>query len=533
MGVVALTLAGGVLPASVANVADASLAVADAIRQQALRPNHDGAGRPLPLAAHWNMGIEANGFTPAYQMQMIARGHHLLPWFHTPDAEMRLDGAWLRYYEPIKRVAELQLPLALVGTQWEHPLTDDPAYFDRAPRDNPNVVGTDGRVQRQVSPFGPVTAWREVGRRWTSSPTMKKLQEWYPDPPRVLFVSNNEHARLPWSDAATDGRYRERYGRGRDDDFTRRVVGDGWIERYRALQDGMRQGLTSAAWRANAVFIGYDAFGPPHFGRMPRWRVHSLYVPGRIAPWPLAWDGGSPSFYVFNWNASTDYTVHSPQIEAMNWPFMQAEAERVNPEFWLELSTWDGHEPAQPNDKRKTYAERGQTFTPDRYGGMVQFGLWLLRPRSVREFRGWTDTLANAEPYFIPIVRAVDRVHASPTLRAFWQRGRLVANRAHRHPYQRDIPPEYREADRWFLLDTNLDPRRPWSLHTELPVLSLALVLGQPPRRRWLLCAHAPLGDRRDVAITVPEHRPVRVDVSVAGSFYLVDEAAQSVEAVR
>jgi hypothetical protein len=39
----------------------------------------------------------------------------------------------------------------------------------------------------------------------------------------------------------------------------------------------------------------------------------------------------------------------------MNWTFMLDEAFRTNPNFWFELSTWDGYEPTLPNDKRKFY----------------------------------------------------------------------------------------------------------------------------------------------------------------------------------
>ena len=55
--------------------------LADAIRQEATRPNRGEAGRPLPLAAHWNVtGMYNEGFTPAYQQQLLKKGHHLLPW---------------------------------------------------------------------------------------------------------------------------------------------------------------------------------------------------------------------------------------------------------------------------------------------------------------------------------------------------------------------------------------------------------------------------------------------------------------------
>ncbi len=486
--------------------------------------------RPLPYAAHWNLGEEKDGFSPGYQMKLIDQGHHLLPWFLMPNVYAHPeDPRWLGYYEAaIKRAAQLKLPISLVSTQWEIPLSTTDEYLNLPADQNPNVVTGDGRVRREVSPFGPVKLWQEVGMKWGSSRMMKKLQEWYPNPPMILLVSNNEQQKLPWTKAEDDFRFARLYGRGRNDEFKRKVVGDGWIERYRALQKGIREGLSSKAWKDKAIFIGYDAFGPAHFARWPGWLEYSLYTSGRIDPWPLAWDGGSPSFYVFNWSAITDYTVYSPQIEAMNWVFMQNEALKLNPRFWFEISTWDGHEPGE-SDKRQAYARAGQGFSPERYGGMVQFGMWLLRPRVVREFRGYRDTLAQMEPYFRPIVAAVDRVHGNPTLSEFWRRGELVANRAQQHPYQAIVPREFQGYDRWFLLDTSLDPQRPWELGTPLPVFSLALVKGSAPNRQWLLYAHAPAGARQNVRIVIPGYRAVTVNVAVSGSFYLVDERNQRI----
>lgn len=505
--------------------------VIESIRAEALLRSGE---RPLPLAGHWNLGEAENGFDPAWQMRMIDEGHHLLPWFLLPNVHAHPDDPrWLGYYEAaIRRAARLKLPITFIGTQWEAMLTTEDEYFNLPQERNPNVVLADGRVKREISPFGPVDLWQKAGNTWGSTRMLKLIQQWYPDPPRVIFISNNEHARLSWIQADEDRRYVRMYGRNRDAEFKRKVVGDGWIERYRALQKGFRDGLANRAWRDNSIFIAYDAFGPAHFARWPGWLEHSQYSRGRSSPWPLAWDGGSPSFYVFNWSAITDHTVFSPQIEAMNWVFMQKEALRLNPGFWFEMSAWDGHEPGD-SDKRAAYARSGQRFTPARYGGMVQFGMWLLRPRSVREFRGYRDTRAQAEPYFMPIVEAVDRVHNQPDLREFWRSGALVPNRAHAHPYQTIVPPEYQNEDRWFLLDTTADPGRPWELGTVLQVYSLALVRGSRPARQWLIYAHAPIADRRGVGIVVPDYGTVRIDVPVAGSFYTVDEKTKRVQIVR
>jgi hypothetical protein len=202
-------------------------------------------------------------------MHWIEQGHFLLPWFEQPPRDPRLaDGAmkaFVRAYEgPIKIARGLKLPITLVGPQWEECLSRDP-YLGLPPDQNPNVVTKEGKVLPELSPFGPVQSWRELGRTWTDDPQMRLLQQWYPDPPLVIFLSNNEAPKLRWAEVEKDRRYLETYGEGRDDHFRAKAVGDGWIARYRAFQAAMREGLTSRHWRQKAIFVGYDAFGPPHF----------------------------------------------------------------------------------------------------------------------------------------------------------------------------------------------------------------------------------------------------------------------------
>jgi len=164
---------------------------------------------------------------------------------------------------------------------------------------------------------------------------------------------------------------------------------------------------------------------------------------------------------------------------------------------------------------------------------MIQYGMWLLRPRSLREFRGHvTQRTERTEGFFLAMVECVDRVYRNDTLRSFWRTGRLVPNRAHGHPYQQGIPQEYARHDRWFLLDSDADPPRPWTLQTRLPVFSLALAQGEGPRRRWLLYTHSPLEDRKGVRVTLPDFGPVTVDAPVAGAFYVVDEQDRSARAL-
>src|SRR5260370_23977651 len=134
---------------------------------------------------------------------------------------------------------------------------------------------------------------------------------------------------------------------------------------------------------------------------------------------------------------------------------------------------------------------------------MIQYGMWLTRPRVVREFRGHTESVEYAGPYFKPILDAVDRVWSEPILQKFWRKGTLVANPKGKHPYQADLPAEYKNVDRWFLLDTNLTPKelmptlapggrgqgegvefdnaKPPARQLEIPVFALAYVLGEKP----------------------------------------------------
>ena len=494
--------------------------VIEDIRAAALARDDDPASRPLPLAASWNMGNVSTGFGPSYQIEQIDRGQYLLPWFglsvpQPPAGEgfnypQSTDAP--HYYEAaIRYLAEHHLPLSFVCTQWEVLLPQVAAAYAR---DGPSAKPA------PLSPFDPVTPWAGVGRRWALQPTLRKLEQLYPDPPLVLFISNNEQPKQ------TPGELQASWRADANPSLLarRRAIGDAWIERYRALQRGFRDGLEAPQWRAHAVFVGYDAFVTPAMGRWGGWPEYSLYVPGRTEPWLYAWDGASVSYYLHDWAPDGDFIVWSPQIEAMNYLPVLAEVRRAQPQFWFEISTWDGQLPGQPTDKRRFYAERHQQFTPLRYGGLVQFGMWLLRPRIVREFRNPEDDRIRFGAFFNAILGAVARVHEDATLRSFWRSGRLLENPVDGHPYQQALPPELAARARWFLLDSSANPPRPWSLTTTLPVYALALVRGERPHREWLLYAFAPLDVERDSELTIPGGPRVRVTATTAGSFALVRE---------
>ena len=479
-------------------------------------------------------------------------------------------GAIAYYTRLLKYFKALDLPLSIRGTQWDAMLVK--GEYREGPEDRwAGVIAPDGKRVPRLSPFGAIEPWKDPAKVYVDTPAMRRAQQLYPDPPLVLWVSNNEPPDLRWSKhgplESLSRRYVDRYGTDRDDEFRRKVVAQGWMERYKVMFRAMRDALVSSTWKKNVRFIGYGAFGPSHLGRWEDWKVYSLITDEWTAPSWHYWQGGSPSYYTHNWCDNRDHWVFSTQVESMNWVFMLDEALQVNPDFWFEISTWDGNEISRwmegvgatsvdelvefssrglskqqqksvneslvKKSKTLQYLVAGQTYPPERAAGWVQFGMWLMRPRVVREFRGHATPLAPVEPYWMETVLAVDRVWSNKTLESFWRHGRLVANRAQRHPYQTDVPAKYNNVDRWFLLDTNLDPSRPWQPTTELPVFSLALIQGETDSRRWLVYAHSPRADREDVEIAIPEYRKITVDVPRSGAFYTIDERSGTIERIE
>ncbi len=243
--------------------------------------------------------------------------------------------------------------------------------------------------------------------------------------------------------------------------------------------------------------------------------------------WPLPvvshWANGfkRPTF-------SSDYQIgllESGHHIVPTLPFPRPGAERYPEEgkTWVKkLARW----------KAPIALRAGQSWSPERYAGFVQYGLWLLRPRVIREFRGSTVPRAEFSQDFEALVAAVDRVWEDPILKRFWRRSTLVPNRARRHPYQSRIPDQWNGVDRWFMLSTSLDPKGSWKLDTEIPVFSLARATGEGTRRQWLLYAHAPAEPRKDVRLEIPGFGWITVDVTPGGSFYLVKAVDRSVTPV-
>jgi len=495
----------------------------EAIRREVTAPSDDVAGYPLPVVSGWSGARSALSFSPDFQIDQVRHGQYLLPWFDLwevpklnagDDYPSPKDPA---YYEPgVAYVAAHRLPLCIPSVEWQ-------LLMDRV---SPEYAQHGGSVDHKIplSPFDATPPWYALGREWARHPTVRRLQKLYPDPPLVLLVQDDEYPRVSpddlhiRNDAHADAALTAR----------RRAMGDAWVQKYRALLQGFRDGLESPAWREHTIIVGFEQFLDSAMGRWHDWDTNSLYVPGRSEPWPYAWDGASVSYALHDYAPDTDFTVWGPQIEAMNRVGELAAVRRAKPNYWFEITTWDGSDIKAPGDKRdakvRFLSAQGRPFTPSRYGGMVQFGMWLLRPRVVREFRGEDDDRVRFGPYFNALLAAVARVHENPVLREFWRKGRLLPNPQAQHPYESNLPPELAARQRWFLLDSPLNPPRPWELTTALRIFSLALERGQKPQREWLVYAESPLDDFPDAEVTIPGGPRVHVHSTPGGAFSRVSE---------
>jgi Concanavalin A-like lectin/glucanases superfamily len=506
----------------------------DDIRTSTLAPNNGTNGRALPLAGGWqsgwykyNWGDNRGGtlLEPSYMIDLIKKQHHLL----VNIQHMGPNSATTYYSDYMEDALDyLELknqPIVVLGTQYEQDLYLEDPYKSLPSSTSPRVYTTGQELLNKLSPFPTeLSKWYDVGEDWIDgSVGMDSLQSIYPNPPKVIFLSNNESQKLRWTDTETSQRYIDLHSTGQTDNFKRQKVAEGFADCYTEMLDGMLSGLNTN-WQSNSIFAGYQNSGAWEcFGRWSGWTAYSMHYNSEIAWQHNVWDGGSMSYYLHNnTGGNTDFKVWSIQVAAQNRVFMLEDQLSDNPDFWHELSVWYG------SDSHRDWLINtlGQTYNGDRYKGLIQFGMWLLTPRVVRHFgNGWTVSReTEGFEYFDAVMDAVDRVHTDPLLKKFWQHGTLVENTSRTHPYQSAIPTEFSSRSRWFILNTDLDPATPWSLNTEIPVFVLARVMGTTPNREWLVYAHSPLQARTGVEITLPGYGTVTTDVSREGTFVHIKE---------
>lgn len=469
---------------------------------------------PLPIIAHWNTVVETGyGADKAYVWWMM--GVPYLPSFklETPNSN-GTDYAKSRKY--FKKAAYYKVPFTLQSTQFERLLTEDQEYFGLPATTNPNFVNLDGTIKKVLTPFGSPELWREVGRKWTSSPHIKDMQKLYPDPTMVIFLSNNEHTKVRWTELDTCKQWVDLHGTGKDDNYKRKHLSQAWVTCYNAMFEGMREGLTSQYWKDNSRIVGYNVNNDGSIFRWYGWESYSLHYDGVLWPMDDAWEGTSLSCYQYDWDDSTDYTMWNPAVRLMNMVAFLPHGNKIR-----ELSVWDGHTKTE-TDKRAYYESKGQLYSPERYSGFITLCALMYRPQIIREFRSASDLYDENEGFLDGGVGLVTFTYMSETVKRFWQYGELVENRFQLHPHRSKVPEKDQNVTRWYFLDTSLNKSHPWTLSTEIPVSAIALKIGEKPDEEWLLYAFSPLGDLESVDIVIPEYKAVTVEVPIYGAFYHV-----------
>lgn len=533
-----------------------AIAAAAVIKAETERAINDSDGRPLPLLSVYN--CRQHMWSPDYQIQLLQSGYHFIPCMVAPEGNWTTPSlgapsivpTFNDYYSGLLTLAaELELPICFMHTQWEKFLVDTSigggtTTYGTGISTYPGTILTDGTTLARIDPMGPTGAWEDPATYYFASyPEWATMQSVYPNPPLVIMFSNNEAEKLNWHQLETSKRYVDTYGLGQSEDFKITIASSGWIERYPIMFQAIKDEFSSG-WSDVMKFYGYTAFGIPSFGRYWGWQNYALCPQNMntgITPDWYIWDGGSPEYYTHNWNTITDYNEYSTQIETLNYNFMLDEALEINADFWFELSTWDGtnalYTPSTDcstfsdstgnTPKPCTYKALGQTVDEDRYEGWLQFGLWACRPKTLREWR-WSQTRREWwQTYCDRFLQLVERVHNNSTLTQFWRNGTLVVNPSQNHPYNQYLPPRYIKEERWFLLDCDVNPSpiRFKYPYRDINVFALAYRLGSAPNRQWLIYAHAPKGDLKDVLITVPGYGNITINVDSAGTFYTINES--------
>ncbi len=492
----------------------------------------------LPYAAHWVQGAD-------WQLDILNAGRYIIPLGanHFPCNDGSNSNWDLALDEDIwGEIKTKGIPIHVRNMQYTDLFYGDLAngisgcstYSGLPEVDNPNWINIVGDViEDRVSPFGPVARWTELGTEWGSTTYIQALHTLYPDPPYVLLLSNNEPRTLKWWNAADSKRFVALYGGGVSEADTRLIFEEAWIERYTALFTAIKAQLPS--WSDKIIFAGYET-AMTSVGRYNGW-TNATTTMARLNDTPYIWDGDSPDGYL-NANQLTDYNGWSINIGVMKWPAIKAWYKKVNPNMYWGIST-----AAIPNFVT-TMLGLGQTFPYERYGAIVKWEMWMTKPTVVRDFR-WPISIEDIFDiededmlWFEQVLDPVDEIHDSTILAEFWRDGELVLNTDREHPYQKNVailPDDLSTPNQWYALTTSLEPSASdfpnnpttgQSLAVVFNVWAMAQVLGEYPNRRWLVYTYAPLAAQNNVDIMIPEFGNITVDVTRAGSYFVVSETS-------
>lgn len=453
----------------------------------------------LPMAAAWN----CEGTPTRWHVAQVQAGRRLIPSVFVPNYDafeksclnprqiaMFLDpeGDALRW------LAANNLPLCLrtnnISNAFERSkryrggdFSQQPIVYRRLPD------GTLDQIPR-TDPLAGNAAWETEGRLWGGSPWVKRIGEFHPNPPWLMFVENNE---------------------GQYDEVRNYVAGGQWKPALDTLSVRM------SAW------VKVDGTAVPDDAVTLLWQSRSMQYESlyrefeSAAPWPpvpmrTAAYGGSMVLQSPTVPRDVDEIGYDP--EGLSYDALSP-AQYITPKngnltsvwFWSQISNkipaWEWSERRNLNAYREVSVSINEAgalaaansvgvphgaVVPEVFSGFCGWLLWSTREPSVPSLlRHWNasstkpDAPFSTDPrlagvthgdYILAVCRAVDRICENVTLRDFWQRGKpVVAAGVPAHPtnlyrYKFDQPdyPRLGEPDtRWRVLDCDAnDPRSAW-----------------------------------------------------------------------
>lgn len=536
----------------------------------------------LPVAAAWN----CEGTPCRWHVEQVQAGHRLLPSVFFPNydafdvhcSNARQIGMFVDpNADALRWLAANNLPLCLRTNNISN-------AFERSKRYRGGDFATQPIVYRRLAdgtldqiprtdPFAGNAAWETEGRLWGASPWVKRIGEFHPSPPWLMFVENNE---------------------GQYDEVRNYIAAGQWKPALDTLSVRM------AAWvKANGTAVPDDAV--TLFWQSRAAQYGTLYQAFREAsPWPgvplttaayggsmvlqsptiprdadeigydpegLSYDALSPAQYITPTNGDLTsvwfWSQISNKIPAWEW------LEKMGPgtgdsglgkgrNAWREVSVSVNPEGAVA----ATNAGRHEVVTPALFDAWCGWLLWSLRepgrPMLLRHWNGSAlkpDGAFSSDPrlagvthgdYILAAAKACDRICEHPTLREFWLKGRpVVVPGAPAHPtdvFRAKFAPgtQYPRAGdsdtRWRCLDCDQNtPRSDWKWGTlTLPsgekrngvtgsnkVWACATEL----EGRWLVYAFSPCKLTAPIRLTIPGAGDVTVDPPQPWAYYLVEPA--------
>ena len=516
---------------------------------------------PRPLVNCWNITDAyrdgGSGWGGTEQLKLIAGGKHVLPtfgvhWAHKNSVAANNENPNnIRFLRFCKKHG---LPIALRSPNMPDIMRAKGKWRERAFEDSP-LVWKPGRTKPSpvISTQSKPEHWQQAAREWAECAALRQIAAEYPKPPGdVLWFDNNETILHKlghhFSGKVVDRRLQPMDGMDREkliDTVNRRIA-----TLYKAFHSELRS--TMPRPYGNQVrFIGYER---PYEFRLCGWNGEN-YGHGRD------FDGASPGSFYFNlWDVIKDVELMSIPVGSHIDVIGQRWMKQQKPGFIWCQSVWHGpskqhrvmHEKTTPETFKSQKRIGFGHLTPERYEGLCKYAIFVHRPRVLSHFaahrkridepvindRDWKlferkDKLPRytERDFWNACVRAVD---------TFWDDGMrhsLDGGLVEGHPAYRlrrlfwsDVKGPLADQEKWFVLRTSADP--------ELPDDSNAFLYG---RFLWpihavaretddsiYVYAYSPLGNRKNVTITVRDGLTVSGEVPQRGRFWRIDKGSST-----